>query len=113
MNTSSKSLTTDECKRILFKVGLKLGVSPKLISERLLSDQDKCDMLSGEISIVELEASTEVWRDNGMPDYANGKTIPLSEEIKMEFRNRQTLEKLEASPSNSLPYRAPFVPYAD
>jgi len=36
--------TPDECKKILFTVGIKLGVSPKLISTRLLNDLDKSDM---------------------------------------------------------------------
>ncbi len=110
MNTSSKSLTKDECKKILFKIGIKLGVSPKLISERLLDDNDKCDMLNGDLSIASLEAATELWRDAGMPDYANGRSIPLKEEIKMEYRNLQREQSMEKKP---LPYRAPFVPYAD
>ena len=61
-------LSKEQCKRVLFKVGIKLGVSPKRISERLLSDVDKNDMMSGLLNIEALEAHTEVWRDNGMQD---------------------------------------------
>jgi hypothetical protein len=70
-------LTKEECKKILSRLGFKLGVSPRLISERLLSDQDKIDMLDGNFEISSLEASVEVWRDNGMPDYAHGMTEQL------------------------------------
>jgi hypothetical protein len=54
---------------MIFKVGIKLGVSPKLIATRLLSPEDKEDMMKGSISIVELEAAIAVWCDNGMLDY--------------------------------------------
>ncbi len=103
-------LSTKQCKKILFNLGIKFGVSPRLISERLLSAQDKCDMLNGEISIASLEANLELWRDAGMPDYANGKTIPLKVTSKMESRNHQREQRKESMP---LTYRAPFVPYAD
>jgi hypothetical protein len=68
--------TEDECKKILSKIGFKLGVSPKLISTRLLSKEDKRDMLNGELSVETLIAHVKVWRDNKMPDYANGKFEP-------------------------------------
>ena len=66
-------LTENECKKILFKLGIELGVSPNLISTRLLDDQDKVDMMAGDLTIDSLRAHTEVWRDQGMPDYANAK----------------------------------------
>ena len=77
MNISSKALTTSECKSILFKVGLRFGVSPKLISERLIDAQDKCDMLNGEMPIEYLEVAVKAWMDAGQPDYANGDTTPM------------------------------------
>ena len=67
-----KTLTVEECKRKLFKLGIKLGVSPNLISTRLLSKDDKDDMLNGLIPDESLETAVKVWMDNGMPDYANG-----------------------------------------
>ena len=103
-------LTKEQCKKILFNLGIKLGVSPRLISDRLLDDHDKCDMLNGDLPIASLEAATELWRDSGMPDYANGRSIPLKEKIKMEYRNLQREQLMEKKP---LQYRAPFVPYAD
>lgn len=69
----------DECKRILSKLGFKLGVSPALIAKRLLSDEDKQDMLDDLIPINSLECAIQAWMENKMPDYANGKTEPFRE----------------------------------
>lgn len=69
-----KQMTVEECKSALFNLGIKLGVSPRLISERLLSKDDKDDMLNGLISLDELSIHCQVWLDNKMPDYANGNT---------------------------------------
>lgn len=98
-------LTTDDCKRILFKVGIKFGVSPKLISERLLDAQDKCDMLNGEIPIEYLELAVKAWLDSGMPDYANGRDTPYKEDIKKGL-NRPLAHKEPVE--TPLRYRAPF-----
>ena len=62
----------EKCKRMLFKVAMKHGVPPKIISERLLSKEDKDDMLAGEISYETLDAFVAVWKEYGMCDYANG-----------------------------------------
>jgi hypothetical protein len=62
-------MTKKECQTMIFNAGIKLGVSPRLISTRLLSPEDKEDMMKGSISIVDLEAAIAVWRDNGMLDY--------------------------------------------
>ncbi len=67
-------MTIDQCKRKLFKIGLELGVSPKLISTRLLSQDDKNDMLNDLIPDDALLLHVKVWKENGMPEYANGKT---------------------------------------
>lgn len=91
---------------MLFNVGIKLGVSPRLISERLLSDLDKNDMLAGKISIVELEAFTEVWRDNGMPDYVHGLTESLRGE-----NNKPKLANVYKKNDSSLAYNKPFIDY--
>lgn len=104
--TPLKPLTTDDCKRILFKVGLQFGVSPKLISERLLDVQDKCDMLNGEMPIEFLEIAVKAWMDAGQPDYAKGLTAQL--DSKKEFRNPQTpVEPVKHWQDE--PLRAPFV----
>jgi len=71
-----KEQTTEQCKRILFNLGIKFGVSPKLISERLLSKEDKQDMLNGDVPLETLEVAVELWKQAGMPDYANGHTDP-------------------------------------
>lgn len=69
-------LTKEQCQKKLFNLGIKLGVSPKLISTRLLSKEDKEDMLNGLLSDDALECHVKVWKDAGMPDYANGLTEP-------------------------------------
>lgn len=61
-------LTSDECRRMIFNVGVKCGVSPKLIATRLLSDDDKNDMLAGLIDETYLEQAVRVWMDNGKPN---------------------------------------------
>lgn len=96
-------LTTDECKKILFKVGIKFGVSPKLISERLLSDHDKGDMIQGVMPIAFLEAAVMAWQDAGMPAYADGQT---EREVKRGCR-RQNLPS--AKDWKQEPLRKPFV----
>lgn len=68
--------TRDECKRILSKIGLKLGVSPTLIATRLLSEDDKQDMVNGDVPIESLELHVKLWMDAGMPDYAHGDDKP-------------------------------------
>lgn len=96
------TLTTDDCKKMLFKVGITLGVSPKLISERLLDDLDKGSMLRGEITIVELEESVKVWMGNGMPTYSAGKPVSFKTEC-----HRQNLPEQATSPPWA--YRKPFA----
>lgn len=71
-----KKLTPEQCKRKLFNIGIKLGVSPKLISERLLSSDDKQDMLNGLIPDEALECHVKCWMEAGMPDYAHGDDKP-------------------------------------
>jgi hypothetical protein len=99
--------SVEECKRILSKIGFKLGVAPNLISMRLLSDEDKKDMLEGLLEIDELEASVEVWRHNGMPDYAQG-----SLETYEAQKNRLKFEESLANHVDNPPsYRKPFIDY--
>lgn len=64
--------TDQECKKIIFNVGVRLGVSPKLISTRLLSKEDKQDMLNGDLLLENLLLAVKLWQESGMPDYANG-----------------------------------------
>lgn len=64
--------STEECKKILFKLGIKYGVPPKLISERLLSREDKEDMLQGLISAETLDFWVKVWKEQGMCNHADG-----------------------------------------
>ncbi|CAB4152125.1 hypothetical protein UFOVP685_32 [uncultured Caudovirales phage] len=67
-------LTKEQCQRKLFNIGIKLGVAPKLISTRLLSNDDKQDMLNGLIPDETLFVAVQCWMEAGMPDYAHGNT---------------------------------------
>ncbi len=72
----TKTLTVKECKSELFKIGIQLGVSPTLISTRLLSKEDKHDMLNGLVPVDSLMTAVKCWMNAKMPDYANGHTDP-------------------------------------
>ena len=104
----SKNLTTEECKRVLFKVGLKFGVSPKLISERLLDAQDKCDMLNGEIPVEMLEVAVLAWKDAGQPEYSTGQTARM--DVKKGSNHPQILPVVRWQDE---PLRPPFVRHSE
>lgn len=101
----SKGLTTQDCKRILFNLGIKFGVSPRLISERMLSAQDKCDMLNGDLNIEALELAVEAGKANGMFI----TDTPLKEGIKKGSRNHQSHSPEPEPLREKCHYRKPFV----
>src|SRR5690606_8398373 len=96
--------TKEECKRILFNIGIKFGVSSRIISTRMLTPQDKCDMLNGDLTVEALEIYVK-------QSIAKGMFIidtPLSEGIKKGSRSRQTPAQVEEQ-QPSCHYRKPFV----
>lgn len=99
-------LTKDECKKLLSKLGFKLGVSPSHIATRLLDDNDKRDILEGLVNIASLKKAVEVWRDRGMCDYAHGKTEPYATE-----RARLAREAAMTAQDKPLTLRKPFINY--
>jgi hypothetical protein len=72
----NQARTVEECKRILIKVAIKHGVAPRVISERLLSLEDKDDMLCGLISFDTLDCHVKVWKEYRMCNYADGTGRP-------------------------------------
>jgi len=102
---STKPLTTDECKKILFNLGIEFGVSPRLISLRMLSAQDKCDMLNGDLTIDALRASIEVSKANGMFI----TDTPLKEGIRKGSRNHQNHSPEPQPEREKCHYQKPFV----
>lgn len=68
--------TVEDCKKMLFKLAIKHGVAPKLISERLLSRDDKEDMLQGLVSFETLDCHVKIWKEYGMCNYADGTMKP-------------------------------------
>ena len=49
-------------------IGKKHCVKAELIATRLLSEEDKRDMLAGLLSMEALEAHVNVWKENGCED---------------------------------------------
>lgn len=66
------TLTKEKCKRILFNLGIKHGISPALISQRLLDESDKEDMMNGLVPVDVLDLAVKVWKEYGMCDWAEG-----------------------------------------
>lgn len=62
----------EQCKNIISKVAWKLGVSPNLITTKLLDDNDKQDMMNGELTREILEIHVKEWLLNDKPDYRKG-----------------------------------------
>ena len=75
-----RKLTDSECKDIIRRLGKRLNVEPRLITTRLMSEDDKNDMREGNLPVKSLEVHIRVWIENGLCDYAHGKTIPLKHE---------------------------------
>lgn len=73
-------ISDDACKNIIRGIAAKHNINPRLITTRLMSEDDKNDMRRGELPIESLDLHVELWITSGMPDYAHGKTIPMNEE---------------------------------
>lgn len=65
--------SVEHCKDLLRMIAKMLCIKAELISTRLLSKEDKDDMLNGLIPVDALICHVKVWISNKMPDYANGK----------------------------------------
>ncbi len=87
--------TANECKSIIFKLAILHGVSPVLIINKLLSKDDKNDMLAGLIDARCLETAVKLWKEAGMPDWVNftsNEIQPQGDEIdqgNMSVRGRK------------------------
>lgn len=69
--------TEKECKSAVFKVALRYGVAPHLITNRLLDASDKQLMLDGEIDARILDVAVRGWVEAGCSDYAGGCNVGL------------------------------------
>jgi len=67
--------TKRECQTIVFNLSVKFGVPPREIMDKLLSDDDKKDMMEGTVDVATLESHMEVWVKNGKRDLV-GRPIP-------------------------------------
>lgn len=70
-------LTDKACKAIIIQIAKELDVEARLITTRLMSEEDKNDMRAGLLPIEALKAHVKVWIENGLCDYAHGKTVAL------------------------------------
>jgi hypothetical protein len=75
-----KPLTDSECKDIIRRLAKIHDVEARLIVTRLMSEDDKQDMREGNLPVKSLDCHVKIWKQNGMCDYAHGKTVPLEEE---------------------------------
>jgi hypothetical protein len=66
-------LSVEQCKDLLRIVAKMMCVKAELISTRLLSIDDKQDMVAGLLPVDCLITGVRTWCKAGMPDYANGK----------------------------------------
>lgn len=66
-------LTEEECKIIVKKIAAKYDVSPKSIAERLLSPEDKIDMMNGDVPLESLDLHIKLWKEGGCEDMVNPK----------------------------------------
>ncbi len=64
----------DQCKRIISKIAWKLGVSPNWIMAKLLDDNDKQDMMDGELTSEILELHVKRWLECDTPNYKDGSS---------------------------------------
>ncbi len=87
-------------------MGVKFKVFPKLISERLLSQEDKEDMKNGLLPEISLEAHIRAWMGAGSPDYANGGTLPYEQEKAVKSHSKDM-----ALENKTTQYRNPCMNY--
>ncbi len=73
-----------------------LCVKTDLISTRLLSKEDKHDMLNGLVPVETLIIAVKCWMNVGMPDYANGHTEPLRHEPELPMQRYRGYGKSRA-----------------
>lgn len=95
------SLTDEQCKKIIKEIAMRACIRPHLITERLLSEEDKEDMRNGDLGAIEIKSHLRAWIKEGLPDYAHGKTDKLK-------KNERQIEKIIPEESGGLVYRKPF-----
>lgn len=98
-------LTDKQCKELIRSLSWVLGISPRLITERLLDEIDKNDIRQGVLNYDALKLNIELWRDNGMPDYANGKLQPYESE-------QRRLKSGKPFKGKDIVSRKPFAEYS-
>lgn len=59
-------LSVEQCKDLLRTAAKMMCVDATLISTTLLSDDDKKDMLNGDLPVESLLLHVKVWKENGM-----------------------------------------------
>lgn len=64
--------TKQECQLIIKRLSKSLNVDAKAVSLRLLSSDDKKDMLSGKLPESALKSFIEAWKKVGQPNVASG-----------------------------------------
>lgn len=71
-------LSVEQCKDVLRMIAKMFCIKTELISTRLLSNDDKKDMLNGLVPIDSLITHVKVWKEYGMCNYSDGSGEPYS-----------------------------------
>lgn len=117
----SKKRSDGACKALIKSLARKLGVEARLITTRLLSEDDKNDLRNGDLPTSSLECHIQAWIAKGCPDYAHGNTEPLEmvspvADVAPVAAKRETKKRLVTpaplvppKPHNTWEFRKPFM----
>ena len=86
----------EDCQKSIFRLAIKHGVSPKLIATRLLSKEDKNDMVNGVLTLDALELAVTLWKEQGMPDYANGSKSAYKPKSDVPMQRYRGIGKIDS-----------------
>jgi len=76
----SQRISNKICINQIKKIAEKYKINPRLITTRLMSEDDKADMRQGNLPKSILDLHVQVWIKKGMPNYREGSTIPMKDE---------------------------------
>jgi hypothetical protein len=68
-----RKVTDIACKAIIKDIAAKFTIDPILITTKLMSEDDKNDLRSGELSPKILELHVKAWIALGMPNHRAGE----------------------------------------
>lgn len=73
METCPTTLSVEQCKDLLTQAARMFCLEAQAISEKLLSLDDKHDMMNGDLAIESFLMHVKIWAQNGCFDLVNPK----------------------------------------